>query len=38
MATHDTTIVDQFRKRVVQLRDGQVVRDQAEGGYREVRR
>ena len=36
MATHDTTIVDQFRKRVVQLRDGQVVRDQAEGGYREV--
>jgi cell division transport system ATP-binding protein len=36
MATHDTTIVDQFRKRVVQLQDGRVVRDQAEGGYREV--
>lgn len=36
MATHDTTIVDQFRKRVVQLHQGQVVRDQAEGGYREV--
>ena len=36
MATHDTTIVDRFRKRVVQLQDGQVVRDQAEGGYREV--
>ena len=36
MATHDTTIVDQFRKRVVQLRDGEVVRDQAEGGYRQV--
>lgn len=36
MATHDTTIVDQFRKRVVQLREGRVVRDQAEGGYRQV--
>ncbi|MFK5584381.1 MULTISPECIES: cell division ATP-binding protein FtsE [unclassified Serinicoccus] len=36
MATHDTTIVDQFRKRVVQLHQGRVVRDQAEGGYREV--
>ena len=36
MATHDTTIVDQFRKRVVQLHEGRVVRDQAEGGYRQV--
>nr|WP_130013224.1 cell division ATP-binding protein FtsE [Serinicoccus sediminis] len=36
MATHDTTIVDHFRKRVVQLQDGRVVRDQAEGGYRQV--
>ncbi len=33
MATHDTTIVDTFRKRVVQLRDGFVVRDQADGEY-----
>lgn len=33
MATHDTTIVDTFRKRVVQLRDGAIVRDQAEGQY-----
>ena len=33
MATHDTTIVDMFRKRVVQLRDGVIVRDQAEGEY-----
>ena len=33
MATHDTTIVDTFRKRVVQLRDGVIVRDQAEGEY-----
>jgi cell division transport system ATP-binding protein len=36
MATHDTSIVDQFRKRVVQLHQGRVVRDQAESGYREV--
>ena len=36
MATHDTSIVDQFRKRVVQLHEGRVVRDQAEGGYRQV--
>ena len=33
MATHDTTIVNRFRKRVVQLRDGVIVRDQAEGEY-----
>ncbi|GAA1143442.1 cell division ATP-binding protein FtsE [Ornithinicoccus hortensis] len=36
MATHDTTIVNEFRKRVIQLRDGQVVRDQAEGEYEAV--
>lgn len=36
VATHDTTIVNAFRKRVVQLRDGRVVRDQAEGEYDEV--
>lgn len=36
MATHDTTIVNHFRKRVIQLRDGQVVRDQAEGEYEVV--
>ncbi len=36
MATHDTTIVDTFRKRVVQLRDGLVVRDQADGAYAPV--
>lgn len=33
MATHDTTIVNRFRKRVVQLRDGVLVRDQADGEY-----
>ncbi|PWD50224.1 cell division ATP-binding protein FtsE [Serinibacter arcticus] len=33
MATHDEVIVDQMRKRVVQLVDGEVVRDEAEGRY-----
>ena len=33
VVTHDTTIVNTFRKRVVQLRDGVIVRDQAEGEY-----
>ena len=33
MATHDTTIVNRFRKRVVQLRDGVVVRDQKDAEY-----
>ncbi len=36
MATHDTTIVNKFRKRVVQLRDGLIVRDQADGEYHAV--
>ena len=33
MATHDQEIVDQMRKRVIELVDGQVVRDQARGVY-----
>jgi cell division transport system ATP-binding protein len=33
MATHDAGIVDQMRKRVVELEDGRVVRDQARGVY-----
>ncbi len=33
MATHDSTIVDQMRKRVVELEDGQLVRDQSRGVY-----
>ena len=33
MATHDDEIVDQMRKRVVELADGHVVRDQARGVY-----
>jgi len=33
MATHDATVVDQMRKRVVELGDGRVVRDQSQGGY-----
>ncbi len=33
MATHDAGIVDQMRKRVIELDAGRVVRDQARGAY-----
>jgi cell division transport system ATP-binding protein len=33
MATHDASIVDQMRKRVIELVDGEVVRDQSKGVY-----
>jgi cell division transport system ATP-binding protein len=33
MATHDAAIVDQMRKRVVELEHGRVVRDQSRGVY-----
>ena len=33
MATHDHGIVDQMRKRVIELDHGKVVRDQAQGAY-----
>lgn len=33
MATHDADIVDQMRKRVIELEDGRVVRDQKGGVY-----
>ena len=33
MATHDAAIVDSMRRRVVELSDGKVVRDQARGVY-----
>jgi len=33
MATHDAGIVDQMRKRVIELEGGRLVRDQAEGVY-----
>ncbi len=33
MATHDHAIVDAMRRRVVQLDDGQVIRDQRSGAY-----
>jgi cell division transport system ATP-binding protein len=33
MATHDAGIVDQMRKRVIELADGNVMRDQAQGVY-----
>jgi len=33
MATHDSAIVDQMRKRVIELVDGEIVRDQSKGVY-----
>ena len=33
MATHDAGIVDQMRKRVIELDEGHVIRDQAQGVY-----
>ena len=33
MATHDSSVVDQMRKRVIELADGELVRDQARGAY-----
>jgi cell division transport system ATP-binding protein len=33
MATHDAGIVDQMRKRVIELDSGRLVRDQAQGVY-----
>lgn len=33
MATHDSTIVDQMRKRVVELDEGRMVRDETRGVY-----
>ncbi len=33
MASHDQPIVDQMRRRVIELSEGVVVRDQARGGY-----
>ena len=36
MATHAKDIVDQMKKRVIMLNEGQIVYDEAEGGYHEV--
>jgi len=33
MATHDAGIVDQMKRRVIELTSGQIVRDEREGGY-----
>jgi cell division transport system ATP-binding protein len=33
MATHDHTIVDSMRKRVLQLEHGKVIRDEQQGTY-----
>ncbi len=36
MATHDRNIVDRMQKRVVEIREGQVVRDAQTASYREI--
>ena len=33
MATHDASIVDQMRKRVIQVDNGKIARDQSQGNY-----
>ena len=33
MATHDSSIVNRRKKRVIQLKDGKIVSDAAEGRY-----
>ncbi|MEE0457732.1 MAG: cell division ATP-binding protein FtsE [Anaerovibrio sp.] len=33
MATHDKTIVDAMQRRVIAIEDGQIVSDEAQGGY-----
>ncbi len=33
VATHDREMVDSMRRRVIALENGQVVRDEAQGGY-----
>ena len=33
MATHDKTIVDAMQKRVIAIEHGEIVRDEARGGY-----
>jgi cell division transport system ATP-binding protein len=33
VATHDSTLVDRMRRRVIELEDGRIVRDERAGGY-----
>jgi len=33
MATHDRGIVDRLKKRVIELKDGEIIRDQIGGSY-----
>jgi len=35
MATHDRSIVDRMQKRVVELANGEIIRDQRDSGYRD---
>jgi cell division transport system ATP-binding protein len=33
MATHDSTIVNRRKKRVIELKDGKITRDEQDGSY-----
>ena len=35
ICTHDQTMVDRIKKRVIEIADGKIVRDESESGYRE---
>jgi cell division transport system ATP-binding protein len=36
MATHDREIVDEMKKRVIELKNGKIIRDTREGEYYNV--
>lgn len=36
IATHDKTIVDKMKKRVIELKNGRLIRDEKQGGYSNV--
>ena len=38
VATHDVAMVDRMRRRVIELSEGKVIRDELPGGYRGARR
>ena len=36
ICTHDQTMVDRMKKRVIEIEDGLIVRDESESGYKEI--
>jgi cell division transport system ATP-binding protein len=33
MATHDSSIVNRRKKRIIELKDGKIIRDESNGSY-----